>query len=509
MSNPAHALREPNEATRRADAPVRPEATEEPVGTVRRALQATPVGTAVIVDFDETLWLRNSTEEFLRGLKPHALAWLVLVLLELVRPWRLVGGRARQHLYRDWLRTVVCIVLLPWSLAAWRRRAPELAARWRNEPLLAVLRERSDIPLRVATFGLGIIVAPLLRHIAPDATLFAAGSVWSGHRIRLVGKAAWIERQHGSEIIARAAVITDSEADADLLKTCCTPVLVRWPQAEYRPALSDSYVPFRYTQRAKRPGANYMLYGVLLEDIVLLWLSFAWIMPDPVIGAVALLFLHLSFWTVYEIGYAENDTRAAAREDAPVAAAGCAAEAACVKPPLAWLVAVGLALPAVGLLVLLGPGAFRWPVAGVPAGPLLAAGLATWLIYLATARGAYLLYNRLDVASRGLFYLVLQMLRTLGYALLLPLNAVGACALLSLVLARWVKYLVYRDTGRRLPEDQRLLSVIFFSVLAVAGLAVDPQAFAGVQSLAVLCWLCLYAHRRLRKVLRRVRLVRI
>jgi hypothetical protein len=286
-------------------------------------------------------------------------------------------------------------------------------------------------------------------------------------------------------------------------------VLVRWPQAEYRPALSDSYVPFRYTQRAKRPGANYMLYGVLLEDIVLLWLSFAWIMPDPAIGAVALLFLHLSFWAVYEIGYAENDTRAAAHEDSPVVAAGCAAHAACVKPRLAWLAAGVLALPGIGLLVLIGPGALRWSVAGVPAGPLLAAGSAAWLIYLVAARSAYILYNRLDVATRGLFYLVLQILRTLGYALLLPLNAVGACALLSLVLARWVKYLVYRDTGRRLPEDQRLLSVIFYSVLALAGLAVDAEAFASIQSAVVLGWLCLYAHRRLREVLRQARLVRI
>ncbi len=510
MSELAHArTAEPNDERCRQNARRQPEGPADPIETVRRALQATSADTAVIVDFDETLWLRNSTEEFLRELRPRALAWLVLALLELIRPWRLVGGRTRQHLYRDWLRSLVCIVLLPWSLVAWRRRAPALAARWRNEPLLALLRERGGVPLRVATFGLGVIVAPLLRHIAPDATLFAAGSLWSGHRIRIAGKAAWIEDRHGSEVITRATVITDSEADADLLRVCCTPVLVRWPQAEYRPALSGSYVPFLYTQRAKRPGANYMLYGVLLEDVMLLWLAFAWIMPDPLIGAAALLFLHLSFWTVYEIGYVENDTRAAAREAAPVVAAESAAHATRLDPWRAWLVASLLALPGLALLVLRVPAAMRWPLPDAPPGVLLAGSLAAWLVYLAAARGAYLVYNRLDVASRGIFYLVLQLLRTVGYALLLPLNAVGACALLSLVLARWVKYLVYRDTGTRLAEDQRFLSVIFYCVLAGTGVAVDARMFVGVQGAAVLAWLCIYAHRRLRAVLRQVRLLRI
>src|SRR5262249_5713698 len=150
-----------------------------------------------------------------------------------------------------------------------RRRAARLAREWRNDALLSVLRERGERPLHVATLGVAAVVAPLLRHIDPQATLFAAGSLWSGHRIRLLGKAAWIRERYGAGMVERAIVIPDSETDADLWRTCHTPILVRWPTAEYRPALSDAYVPFRYTQRAKRPGANYMLYGVLLEDIVL------------------------------------------------------------------------------------------------------------------------------------------------------------------------------------------------------------------------------------------------
>jgi len=510
MSDLARARRrEPHDSLQIDAVLFRPKAAEDPVETVRRALGATPPGSVVIVDFDETLWLRNSTEEFLRSLRPRVLVWALLVLLDILRPWRLVGGRARQHFYRDWLRTVVCMVLLPWSLPLWRRRAPQLAQCWRNEPLLTLLRERGDVPLRVATFGLGAIVSPLLRHIAPDAVLFAAGSVWSGHRIRIAGKAAWIEDLHGSEAVTRATVITDSEADADLLKVCCTPVLVRWPQAVYRPALSESYVPFLYTQRAKRPGANYMLYGVLLEDVVLLWLSFAWIMPDPVVGAVVLLFLHLSFWAIYEIGYVENDTRAAAHEVSPVVDADCAAHAARVKPGLAWLAAEVLAVPGIALLVMLVPDALRWPVVGVSPVWLMAGGLSVWLVYLGAARGAYILYNRLDIASRGTFYLVLQLFRTLGYALLLPLSAVGACALLALVLARWVKYLVYRDMGRKLAEDQRFLSVVFYVVLIAAGLAVYGPGFVDIQAGVVLAWLSLYSHRRLRGFARQVRLVRI
>ena len=42
----------------------------------------------VLLDFDETLYLRNSTEDFIDCARPAVLALLVLRLLDFIRPWR-------------------------------------------------------------------------------------------------------------------------------------------------------------------------------------------------------------------------------------------------------------------------------------------------------------------------------------------------------------------------------------------------------------------------------------
>lgn len=479
-----------------------------PADAVRDALRTKASNAPLIVDFDETLWLRNSTEEYLRSLRPRALAYLLLLALDILRPWRLIGGRERQHVYRDWIRVLVCTVLLPWSLALWRRQAPRLAERWTNRELVADLARAGETRLLVATLGTDAIVRPLLRHVAPGAQLYAAGTLWSGHRIRSIGKAAYIRERYGAQALQDSVVITDSEADADLLAACAHPVLVQWPQAQYRPALSDAYIPFLYTQRGKRPGERYMLYGVLLEDVVLLGLAFAWLMPSPLAGFAALLCLHLAFWTVYELGYVDNDMEATRHEAAPQIWSGAATYAARVKPGPAWLACA--AFTAVGASLLVGFNAPSLTLARLSADTftLWLLVFALWMTYVAASQVVYRLYNRLDVQSRGYFYVVLQIFRTLGYALLIKLNLIGALILLSLVLARWIKYLVYRDIGRKMVEDQRMLMLIFFAVLSIAGFAVEGTAFLQWQALAGLVWLSIYAHRRLRMVAGRVSLTR-
>lgn len=467
-------------------------------------------GGAVIVDFDETLWLRNSTEEYLRSLRPRALGYLVLLALEVIRPWRFIGGRAGQHVYRDWIRTLVCTLVMPWSLWLWRRRVPELADGYANRDLLRMLSEGGIDRFRVATLGVDAIVRPLLRRIAPEAELYAAGTLWSGHRIRALGKRAWIEQHYGADSLQGAVVITDSEADADLLGACATPLLVRWPRAEYRPALSDSYVPFLYTQRAKRPGENYMLYGVVLEDWVLISLAFAWLMPSPILGAAALLLLHLGFWAVYEIGYVENDVQAARQEMRPKVADAAAAYAARVEPKAAWTACLLFTLAGATLMVLVnGPALRGWVPVERGALPAIAALAAVWLAFVAVSRAAYWLYNRLDVQSRGIFYVVLQLSRTFGYGLVATTTDAGVALLFSLVLARWLKYLAYRAFGKTMAEDQRFLTLLLFLILCVATCDARRPDFPLLQALTCAAWLAIYAKRRLLAFLNQARIVRL
>ncbi len=199
--------------------------------------------------------MRNTTEEYLASLRPRLLAQVILLFVDFVRPWAFLKSATARH-HRDWIRTLACTILMPWSLPAWRRRAPQLAESWKNKVLLEWLRSDRQLPIKVATLGVDALVEPLLRHIDPNATLIAAGSLWAGHRIRVEGKRTWIEQRYPG-LASKAIVITDSEHDADLLAGPRAPILVKWPDAEYRPAFANAYLPFLYTQKAKRPNENY------------------------------------------------------------------------------------------------------------------------------------------------------------------------------------------------------------------------------------------------------------
>ena len=72
-----------------------------------------------------------------------------------------------------------------------------------------------------------------------------------------------------------------------MMRTCWRPVgrpvLTHWPGAVYAPAFATSYMPFLYTAKASEPGKRYLLHNVLLEDVVVLWLAFAWTQHSPVL----------------------------------------------------------------------------------------------------------------------------------------------------------------------------------------------------------------------------------
>ena len=90
----------------------------------------------VLVDLDETLYLRNSTEDFIGSACPAPLAFLLIKLLELLRPWRFTGGAPTRDVWR-----VACIcILMPWSLWAWRSTARRLGRDFANQRLVASLR---------------------------------------------------------------------------------------------------------------------------------------------------------------------------------------------------------------------------------------------------------------------------------------------------------------------------------------------------------------------------------
>lgn len=210
--------------------------------------EASRSGRSIIVDFDETLWLRNSTEEYLDAVRPRNLAFLILAAVDIAKPWRFSASPIRERVYRDWLRVLIVSCLFPWSLYNWRRRAKTLARQWLNQDLFEMATNNDGSQLYVATFGFAPIVKPLLVQIYPNANL-VAGSLGAGYKMRQSGKKAAFDRQFGSDFVANAIVITDSEDDSDLLSACYRGFLVEWPKALYRPAFSDCFVRVRRAVR--------------------------------------------------------------------------------------------------------------------------------------------------------------------------------------------------------------------------------------------------------------------
>lgn len=82
-----------------------------------RNLQSPGDSGIAIVDFDETLFLPNSTVTYLEALRPRWLAAAVIGGLKVLRPWRWVPSWRADPVYHDyWLRILVTSVLMPWSL---------------------------------------------------------------------------------------------------------------------------------------------------------------------------------------------------------------------------------------------------------------------------------------------------------------------------------------------------------------------------------------------------------
>jgi phosphoserine phosphatase len=191
----------------------------------------------VIVDLDETLYLRNSTEDFIDCAWPRALALLLLRVLEMLKPWRLTGGIDTGDTWR------ICAILsvFPWTRWRWRARVRSFAQHYVNRELKAALQARAEPPV-ILTAGFESFVAPLLAAMGfADAPLIAARTY--SFADRRYGKLHMATRELGAETVGSSLVVTDSVNDLALLQTCARPLRTLWPQARYRRALAGVYLP--------------------------------------------------------------------------------------------------------------------------------------------------------------------------------------------------------------------------------------------------------------------------
>jgi hypothetical protein len=441
-------------------------------------------GGPVVLDLDETLYLRNSTEDFIDCARPAVLALLLMRFLDLLQPWRWTGGEDTRDVWR--VRAIAWC--FPWTSRHWRKRVGELAREFSNRPLLAALSQPDKAPI-IATIGFRPIVEPLVAALGlPHARIVASRVSFADRR---AGKLWLTVGALGDETVRSALVLTDSVQDLALLEACKLPLRTEWPEAARRHALSGVYVPGQYVSRVKRPGTRYIVRGILQEDFALWVLCSIGFASLPLWHLVGLVFLLVSFWSVYEMGYVDND-RAGARYEAEPKLSAAFHEAPVPTPR--WLPWIWAALT--GLVAIV---ALRWPLAPSPL------DLVAWAGVLLATFSWFVIYNRIDKDTRVWMFAGLQFARAAAFVALVPIGMVGALAIGAHVLAKWVPYCFYRVGSRDWPDAPvHLIRLLFFAVLlVVVGLVAGLTTFVSLTSAAIVAWMLFRARSEIAAAWRR------
>jgi len=436
-------------------------------------------GGPILLDLDETLYLRNSTEDFIDTARPRLLGLLLMRVLDVVKPWRWTGGEVT----RDVWRVRLIYMCLPWTGSRWKNRVAGLARNFTNLRLMAAVKTPGAKPI-IATAGFQPIVAPLVAALGlPNAQIVAARL--STFADRRNGKLHRVVDVLGKDTVHRALVLTDSPQDLTLLDACARPLRAVWPEARHRSALSGVYLPGQYLTQVKRPGARYIVRGILQEDFAFWVLSSIALATLPVLHVVGLAFLSISFWAIYERGYVDNDLIAAQFEASPKLTAEFHQHAVATPQWQPWLWAFACGAVAIAAL--------RWPQL-----PTLG-DFIKWSAVLLATHAWFALYNRLDKDTRVWLFVGLQFARSAAFLVLVPIEQVGAAALGAHVLAKWVPYFVYRLGGKTWPEMPfHLIRLMFFAVLAlILAFANGIALLVSWTALALLTWNLFRARREL------------
>ena len=468
---------------------------EQDMRSIGEELRSAPEFEAV-VDFDYTLLQSNSTELYLDTVTPQWLGFLIGKAIKSLRLDRLLSRGSDASVAYDQLRVFFVTLLFPWTLLLWRRRAPRLAEQFANRRLIAGLKAGGCEQVTVISNGFRFVIRPLLGKLGIEVKrLIASGPVPGWRNLAAEGKRVALEREVPGIDLRRVLFVTDSVSDAALLAAAGKAYLIKWPCEEFK-AYRLTYVPFRYTAEGKYRGEGVVKRHRFGEDLVVILLAYqaflgglGWL---PLVPEVLLwnlwtfLALFLSFHSVYEIGYYENDFKAALREDRPQvnpavrafgdypiarmgwfwgAALGCLAfvpglfSSAASTAPDSWLV---------GLLRTSGEGADS------PRALVFLLSIAVWTAVLLATRGIFRIHNRLPVSWRTSSFAVLQGAKLTAFAAFFQLTVLGAALIVAQVMRHLSNYVVYRQSGNRHTFARQLHRLQVFGVLAGLLFLVQP-----------------------------------
>jgi hypothetical protein len=227
-------------------------------------------------------------------------------------------------------------------------------------------------------------------------------------------------------------------------------------------------MPFVYLKRVKRPDESYFRNAILGHDLPVLLLAYAMASVAPVMAGIGIVLFLLGFFSAYEVGYFENDRLGLSLEKQPKVSPAFVTLGAKFDPRTAWSFAILLS------------GLASWCVAGgvswIPSAlgfSGIAGVMAVWGVFIGfmvVVRVVFHLFNVMEPKGRVIPMLGLQILRTLGYALVLPTATIGALFCVAHSLAKWVPYVVYRFGGTRrdIPNHVHCLLILCLLIVAVS-----------------------------------------
>lgn len=478
--------------------------------------QATP-DTPVIVDFDETLFLLNSSAEYLNSLRPRFIAAIILKFLSFTKPWRFPIKSGKDSEVRDWFLILFMTLLLPWNIFLWPKTAKKLAENYSNQELITELNKNNNTHLVIATLGFQFIVEPILKFMPIHYSQLIACRFWQGASDRQKGKLAMVKESIKQEQISTSILITDSLDDEPLLKEVAKPFLITWRQAKYNSPMADIYFPLYYLEKIKRPGENYLVQAILIDDFPILFLAFSWLSPQPIIHGISILFFAVSFWCIYEFGYYENDLVAEKYEEQPRLSKSYQDYKNTVSWWKPWVWATGLG--AVGFVILEASKRTTsiWDFSGLENNTEIINNvilpIVYWMGFLLISRFCFWVYNYVNKKTRIWLYLGLQITRYCGFLVVTATNIVGMSALLCHMFTRSFSYIMYRYSGGtkqnwpHLPEQVLKLSLFIPMVIGLSIVESDLSILTGWHTLAFVIWFLLRSYNQMSRLVKEFKLV--
>jgi hypothetical protein len=414
----------------------------------------------VLVDFDHTLFGSNSTEQFLAYARPRCVVSVLLAIVRELLPWG-YGSPKKWTRTRDYLSVLSVAILLPWNLWRWKQRAPAIFREHENTDLTALLSDALPKRVAIISFGFAFLIRPMIAHSPWRECRLISMPMWIKSTRLFRGKLDMAAGLFSTAEIGSAIFVTDSEDDRDLLTAVGTPVLIR-PVGPPLAAEKTMYFPLRYTRIAKF-SSDYVFDQFFFVDFLSLvlatqpWPQMQWL------GILVALVMQGSLFSVYEIGYFENDMYSTSREKKPSVTPKVAQFRDFPLPRHAWRWALSLGVVGAALGMLAYPPRYDPRL-------LFVHTLLTWGAMLLGLRAIFWVYNRQRELTRIWTYPLLQGIKSLAPLLVLPARPVGFALLVAQALTMSINYVAYRLAGIRgtFPREAARLGLFVAMVLGLA-----------------------------------------